>query len=132
MSRHQCSRCNLQNFCNRGYHYKDKSYIVKSGDTIESVSDAHKLNTEEFLIANPKFSSKDSLLAIGEKVNVTLVDPEISFKYVVSEMKEVEKDFSSSIVRDNTKPSTYSEITTPGVKGLNLQVTEYQVVMLKI
>ena len=111
-----------------GFNHKEQSYVIKEGDTIESISESNSLNTQEFLIANPRYSSKDSLLAIGDTVNLTLINPELSFQYTVSEIKEVEKDFSTSVVRDNTKPSTYSEITTPGVKGLSLITSHYSVV----
>lgn len=111
-----------------GFDYKEKYYTVKEGDTIESVSDSHSLNPQEFLIANPKFSSKDSLLTLGETVNVTLINPEIEFSYEVSELKQVTVDYNTVIERDNTKDSKYSEIKTPGVKGLSNQNRNYLVV----
>ncbi len=110
-----------------GFNHKEESYTVKKGDTIESISDDHKLNPQEFLIANPRFSSKDSLLAIGDKVNVTLINPELSFTYKVSEIKEVEQSYNKEVVRDNSKPSSYSEITQIGVKGITLQYQTYNV-----
>lgn len=111
-----------------GFNYKEKYYVVKEGDTIESVSEDHSLNTQEFLIANPKFSSKDSLLTLGEKVNVTLISPEISFAYDISELKQVTVDYNTVIERDNSKPSSYSEIKTPGVKGLSNRHSSYTVI----
>lgn len=111
-----------------GFNFKQKSYTVKEGDTIESVSEDHTLNSQEFLIANPKFSSKDSLLTLGETVNVTLINPEISFAYKVSELKQVTVNYNTLIERDNTKASNYSEIKTPGVKGLSNQTSHYSVV----
>ena len=111
-----------------GFNFKQKTYTVKEGDTIESVSEDHTLNTQEFLIANPKFSSKDSLLTLGETVNVTLIAPEISFSYKVSELKQVTVNYNTLIERDNTKASNYSEIKTPGVKGLSNQTSHYSVV----
>lgn len=111
-----------------GFNYEEKTYVIKEGDTIESISEANKLNTQEFLIANPKYSSKDSLLAIGDKVNITFVNPELSFKYIVSAKKQVEYDFDKLVERDSSKPSNYSEITTPGVKGISLITSHYEVV----
>ncbi len=111
-----------------GFNYKERSYTIKEGDTIESISEDNKLNTQEFLIANPRYSSKDSLLAIGDQVNITLIDPELSFSYDVREVKKVEIDFQNEIVRDNSKDPDYSEITRPGVKGLEIQTTKYNVV----
>lgn len=111
-----------------GFNFKQKYYTVKEGDTIESVSDSHSLNTQEFLIANPQFSSKDSLLTLGDRVNVTLIAPEISFAYDISELKQVTVNYNTIIERDNTKDSKYSEIKTPGVKGISNQHSSYTVV----
>ncbi|MBE6156691.1 MAG: M23 family metallopeptidase [Firmicutes bacterium] len=111
-----------------GFDYKERSYTVKAGDTIESVAEDFELNPQEILIANSKYSSKDSLLTIGDKLMIAYVLPELSFSYKVQEMEEEEQDYNNEIVRDNTKPSGYSEITTPGVKGLNLVTKEYTVV----
>ena len=111
-----------------GFNYNEKTYVIREGDTIESISEANKLNTQEFLVANPKYTSKDSLLAIGDKVNITYVNPEISFKYIVSAKKQVEYDYNKLVERDNNKPSDYSEITTPGVKGISIITSHYEVV----
>ncbi len=113
-----------------GFNYEKKSYTVKEGDTIESISENNDppLNTQEFLVANPKFTSKDSLLTVGEEVNITLINPELSLSYVMHELKEVEEPYDKKIVRDNTKDPNFSEITTPGVTGLALQRSHYNVV----
>jgi len=68
------------------------------------------------------------LLTIGDKLMIAYVLPELSFSYKVREMEEEEQDYNNEVVRDNSKPSNYSEITTPGVKGLNLITSEYTVV----
>ena len=111
-----------------GFDYKEESYTIKEGDTIESISEENTLNTQEFLIANPKYSSKDSLLAIGDKVNITLIDPELSFSYTVYEKKEVEYPYGKTVERDNTKDPSFSEITRPGVTGLSIVTSHYNVV----
>ena len=77
-----------------GFNYKEQSYTVKVGDTIESVAETFELNPQEILIANSRYSSKDSLLTIGDKLMIAYVIPEISFTYEVNEMKEVEYDFA--------------------------------------
>lgn len=111
-----------------GFDYKEQSYTIKEGDTIASISEDHMLNTQEFLIANPQYASEKSLLAIGDKVNITLINPEIAFEYTINEIKEVEQPYDTEVVRDNTKSPSYSEITTAGVTGLSIQKTHYSVV----
>ncbi len=111
-----------------GFDFKEQSYTVQTGDTIESISESHQLNSQEFLIANPEYSSKDSLLTLGDTVNITLINPQISFSYAVYEIKEVEKDFDTQIERDNTKSPSYTAIKQNGVIGLSLVKSHYNVV----
>lgn len=103
------------------------SYVVKEGDTIDSISEDNKLNYKEFLIANPKYTSRDSLLTIGEKVNITLIKPVLTFGYNVSEVVDTEIPYEKKVEYDNSKSYTYSEITTAGVTGIT-RVSENYVV----
>ena len=103
------------------------SYTVKDGDTIESISEDNKLNPQEFLIANPKYTSKDSLLKIGDEVNVTLINPVLTFSYEVHEVSDAKVQYEKKVVYDSSRPSNYSEITTPGVTGISRMTTKYVV-----
>ncbi len=103
------------------------SYTVELGDTIASIAAANKLNTKEFLIANPEYRDPDTLLSIGSEVNVTLLDPVLNFTYDVRKIEEVEIDFQSKTELDNSKSVGYSEITTDGVTGLQKVTQEYKV-----
>jgi len=111
-----------------GFNHKDQSYTIKSGDTIESIAEDFELNPQEILIANSKYSSKDSLLTIGDKITIAYVIPELSFSYSVEEMKEEEYEYNKETVRDNNLPSDYNEITQPGVTGISLITSSYKVV----
>jgi len=111
-----------------GFDHTEQKYKVKEGDTIESIAEDFEINPKEILIANSKYTSKDSLLTVGDTIMIAYVIPEISFSYTINEMKEEEYDFDNETVRDNSKPSDYSEITTPGVKGISLLTSEYTVV----
>lgn len=103
------------------------TYVVKQGDTISSISDANKLNTAEFLIANPEYSSEESLLKIGDKVNVTLIDPVLTFSYEVNDVHDMDVPFEKKTVFDDSKSYTFSEVTTPGVTGVTRLNTIYKV-----
>ncbi len=111
-----------------GFDYDEHSYTIKEGDTIESISDANTLNTQEFLIANPQYTSKDSLLTVGDTVNITLINPQISFSYNINEIEEVVTEFTTKIERDNSKPPSYSEVTVNGMNGLKIQEKHYNVI----
>ena len=97
---------------------KDEEYTVKPGDTIETVSFNNKLGVEEFLIVNPEFTSANNLLSVGQKVNISLIDPMISIvvqKHVVEDMP---KNYET-ITKDD--PSMYkgqTKVQTEGVNGV--------------
>lgn len=110
-----------------GFKHKEQTYKVKEGDTIESIAEDFELNPQEILIANSKYTSKDSLLTIGDSIVIAYVIPEISFSYTINEMEEEEQDYDISIKWDYTKKDGYSEITTLGVKGLSLITRGYTV-----
>ena len=77
-------------------------YKVKPGDTITTVAENNKLHTEEFLVANPEFTSIDNLLHPGQEVVIGLIKPQIS---VVVEKHVVEKQiktFETKIKYDNS------------------------------
>lgn len=104
-----------------------KSYKVKEGDTISSIAKSNKLNVREFLIINPQYSSENSLLAIGEQVNITLINPIITFSYEVNDVSDTEEKFSKKTVFDATKPFSFNEITTAGVNGLTRNTVLYKI-----
>lgn len=103
-----------------------ETYIVKEGDTIESIATANKLNTKEFLIANPEFTSINNLLYESQKVNVGLINPLVNVvveKHVVEE--EVSK-FNTEIKYDSDMVIGYSYTEREGENGLDKITRKYQ------
>lgn len=103
-------------------------YKIQAGDTIESVADEHKLHISEFLIGNPDYRDINAMLQINEKVNVTLPVPIINFVYKVTKIEQIESDYTNTNVVDKNQTSSYSEITTPGITGLENVTMEYEVI----
>lgn len=93
-------------------------YTVKKGDTIASVSEENKLNSQEFLIANPKYKNEDSILAIGDKVDVTLINPVLTLVESIYSIADEEQEFEKEEEYDSTKPYTFSEVTQTGISGI--------------
>lgn len=56
---------------------EQKKYTVKAGDSISDISFKNKLSVDEFLIANPEFTSENNLLYEGQEVNLGLINPTI-------------------------------------------------------
>lgn len=104
-----------------------KSYTIALGDTIESISEANKLNVEEFLIANTKYKSENTILKVGDTVNVTLISPQLTYVYKLKEVYNQTIYYAKERVADNTKYTDYSVITTPGINGINRIQEEYEV-----
>lgn len=97
---------------------EEKTYTVQKGDTIASVAEANKLNTTEFLIANPSFTSENNMLAIGEKVNVSLVNPKLSLVYDMYVIEDSEVKYDSVTKYDDSKSTSYKVVETKGQNGI--------------
>ena len=54
---------------------EQEKYKVQKGDSITNIAFNNKLSVEEFLIANPEFTSANNLLSEGQVVNLGLIDP---------------------------------------------------------
>lgn len=113
----------LSKFLLYGTTTNQQQYIVRAGDTIETVSFNNKLNEEEFLISNPEFKSKDVLLFAGQIVTIGVLDPQIQ---VIEESHVVERTttpYNVKYIDDATQFIGYEKVKTEGIKGVNL-VTE--------
>ena len=102
-------------------------YTVDLGDTIASIADDNKLNVEEFLIANPTYKSEDTILRVGDEVNVTLIDPQITFVYELYEIKDEVVYYEKETKRDNSRPVGFSEVTAAGQNGIERYRETYTV-----
>jgi murein DD-endopeptidase MepM/ murein hydrolase activator NlpD len=105
-----------------------KTYTVEKGDTIASISEANKLNTSEFLIANPEFTNENNMLAVGEKVNISLINPMLSLVYDEYVVEDTEVKYDTDIKYDDTKSSSYKAIETQGQNGIQRVAKRAQVV----
>ena len=111
-----------------GSDKEQSTYTVKSGDTIASISENNKLNPQEFLIANPKFKDESSILAIGDKVNITLINPILTLVEDIHEVKDQEQSYEKETIYDKSKPSSFQEITQKGITGIERITQKIQVV----
>lgn len=118
----------LSQFLLFGNEIEQELYTVKEGDTITSVSENNKLNPQEFLIANPKYRSEESLLTIGDKVSIALINPEITLVNEIYEVEDVEQLYEKKVVYDNSKNYGYSKVTQEGVNGITRMTSRYKTV----
>lgn len=102
------------------------TYTVKEGDTIETIAASNKLNTQEFLLANSSFKSKDTLLYAGQEVNVGLINPVINIVVEYNRVEDEERDFNVDIKYDESQLQNVEYVSQEGEKGLYRVDREYQ------
>lgn len=94
------------------------TYVVRDGDTIETVANNNKLNVQEFLIANSNFKSENALLYTGQVVNVGLINPVISVVVEVNSVSDEASPFKVVVQYDENEPKGVEYVTQKGEKGL--------------
>lgn len=94
------------------------TYMVKAEDTIESIANMHKLNVQEFLIANPEFTSENNLLYESQEVVVGLIKPIISVVVDVHSVTEEEKAYDTEVQYDPAQYIGYQSVLREGENGL--------------
>lgn len=100
-----------------------KKYTVKSGDNIKSVAEANNLNVDEFLVANPEFTSANVLLTAGQQVNTALINPVVNIVYEEEKIEDVDVPFETEYQNDDTKYVGDNETIQEGENGTT-RVTE--------
>jgi len=105
-----------------------ESYIVKQGDTLATIADASKLNVRELLIANPKFRVENTILAVGDQVYNSIINPILTLYQEVRVTEDVEQAFTKKTVTDESLPVNTSKVTQNGVTGLERITQELRIV----
>ena len=103
-----------------------KLYTVVQGDTIESIANANELNVDELLIANDDIHDVDTLLAIGQQINVALINPILSLVYEEIVTEDIEQQYTTEYVEDNTQYVGYKETKQAGANGISRVTSRVQ------
>ena len=78
---------------------------------------------DEFLVANPDFTSANVLLTAGQEVNTALIDPIVNIVYETEKVEDVEVPFETEYQEDDTKYVGQNETIQEGENGTT-RVTE--------
>ena len=97
---------------------KQSSYLVKEGDTIETVAEANRLNVQEFLIANSNFKSANALLYEGQEVSVGLINPLINIVVEVNNVNDEESQYGTTVEYDPNEPKGVEYVKAEGENGM--------------
>lgn len=109
-----------------GENNSSVEYTVKQGDTIEKIAEANQLNVSELLIANDEISSEDYLLAIGQKINVALINPVLSLIVEQIIVADVTEQYEKVTEKDSTKYTDYKQVKQKGINGIKRTTSHAQ------
>ena len=107
---------------------KQKTYVVKAGEDIESIAYNHELNTQEFMIANPDFTSEKQLLSAGQIVNIGLISPMLNLVYEEHEVIDEEKFFETEIEYNANLSAGVRYTRQEGENGINRNTQKVKII----
>lgn len=95
---------------------ENKIYEVAEGDTLSGISKQFGLTLEELLAINPDFS-EEVYIQIGDRINVTVPEPELSV--VVNNQETYQETYNLPVeyVNNDSKYTTYSNVLNEGSEG---------------
>jgi len=102
-------------------------YIVEQGDSLESIAEKNQMNSKELILIN-NLASEDTLLAVGETLNVAVIDPVISLLYEELVTEDVEVQFEKIEEKDSSQYVGYTNVKQKGVNGINRVTNRVQFV----
>lgn len=93
-----------------------KIYTLVSGDNLWAIAEKNDMKVEEIIAINPGITEQ-TVLQIGQELNVKIDKPEVSVKIVEAFKKEEEFMPEPIVTEDADKYLTYRKQVTPGKKG---------------
>ncbi len=103
----------------------ENQYIVKEGDTLESIANENKLNVKELVASNESLVNENTILSPNQVLNVSLIDPVITVKSTNVVVSEVEVPYATEIVNDDSMYDTDEpEVISEGSNGRVVRVYE--------
>lgn len=93
-----------------------KLYTLVSGDNLWAIAEKNDMKIDEIIAINPGITEQ-TVLQIGQELNVKIDKPEVSVR-IIEEFKKEEEFMPEPIVtEDADKYVTYRKQVTPGKKG---------------
>ncbi|PLR78287.1 peptidase M23 [Bacillus sp. V3-13] len=115
---------------------EEKKYQVQEGDVLGSIANDHNLKLAELIAINPGLN-EDTVLQIGDEVNITFLQPYVHVNVKKEVFKQENIPFQNETVEDASMPKGESQVKQEGKDGLrnvtyaiseqNGQVVEQQV-----
>jgi murein DD-endopeptidase MepM/ murein hydrolase activator NlpD len=94
-----------------------KTYTVQSGDTLSKIASDNDMKIQEVIDINDDIENENSILKIGQEINLVVPVPVVSVKanVTVTEKVTVAKDYE--YVDNNNEYMTYQKVITNGSDG---------------
>ena len=102
---------------------KQKTYTVKENDSIDNIIDNNNLSIEEFLIANPTITSKNTLLKKNQEVSIGLISPLLEIIHEVEVVENINNKAITEYQEDKDMYVGQTKVIQEGVNGIS-KVTE--------
>lgn len=109
-----------------GTKEENKTYKVKSEDTVSSIAYDNEMSTEEFLIANQDIADENALLYKGQEVIISYINPVITVVEETHTVSEEDVRFETIEREDDTQYIGYSKVIQKGKKGRSLITRKLQ------
>lgn len=91
-------------------------YVVVEGDTLSRIAESYNLTLDKLLELNPDFNEETSI-QIGDRITVTIPEPELSV--VVEKQETYEEEYNSDVQYEynDSQYTTYSKVISEGSVG---------------
>ena len=108
----------LSSFLLRGDDFEESIVKVKSGESVETISFDNKISVQEFLIYNPKYTSRENLLVAGTDVVISKINPKVHVVVETYEVSDKETNYSTVEQYDEELSQGSIIVTQEGENGI--------------
>ncbi len=95
---------------------EEKKYVAQPGDVLGTIANNHGLTLAEFLTLNPELT-EDSVVNIGQEVNVTALKPYLEIIVEKEENRKEAIPFANQVVEDANVPKGETKVQQEGKNG---------------
>ena len=104
---------------------EQKTYTVQEGDVLGTIANRHGLTLKELLELNPGVT-EDTILQIGDELNVTVLKPYVDIIFEKMTKVSEEIPYQTKVIEDNSMYKGESKIEQQGAPGE--KIVTYQIV----
>ncbi|CAM3625201.1 M23 family metallopeptidase [Aeromicrobium ponti] len=96
---------------------EEKKYLVKAGDALSSIASAHNLDMKQLIELNNGLKG-DSVLKVGQELNVTVPKPYVKVIVEKEVFKKEKISFEKEVIEDSSLPKGDTKVKQEGKNGI--------------